>query len=735
VTGKPLPAAGQVVQLQAAPAAVPAVKASKAGSAPRKFPGWIVLGGLVLAGGLGLLLVAALIAVFFFRNGGVSLPAGKGAALPYTWTSSGPEGGNILSVAVDPAAPSTIYVGTNGLGVFKSTDRGESWQGSSAGLFYDSDLIIRALTIDPGTPATIYASTSGGLFKSIDAGGRWTKLTSGVPEYFQASCLAIDPAAPATLYAGTVSDGVFKSTDGGASWSAVNSGLSGYNTLSIQTLLIDPSAHSTIYAGTFEGLYESTDGGESWRLVSLDEANWTIYALAIDPVAPAILYAGTSQGLYKSKDKGASWTRIETGLHDSSVSGLALDPAAPNSLYALVSYPRTSYSSSDPGSRGSPGVFKTTDAGATWSEIDTGLEPEDVSCLAIDPASPATVYLGTHHGMFKSSDAGASWNPIDAGLSAVAVTSLAIDPDVPEILYAAAGDGGVFKSTDGGASWSALNSGLAAGFVTAVVIDPSTPTTVYAVEGYGELQGGVFGIDQGVFKSTDGGESWNSANAGLSLQSITALVIDPSAPDTLYVGTLDGGVFKSTDGARSWRAAGEGLPEETVTALVIDPSSPQILYAGMFQGGIFKSVDGGESWESSSTGLPLSDTSLHSLGIDPSAPATLVVGLFPGKIYLSTDGAESWSALDAGLPYSDASRLAFIPGQPGSLFAAATNNYAFHFSEDDSLGVFKTIDGGKSWTEIETPLTGLYVFCLAVDPGAPATLYLGTTRGVFKGSP
>src|SRR5207245_2292373 len=111
--------------------------------------------------------------------------------------------------------------------------------------------------------------------------------------------------------------------------------------------------------------------------------------------------------------------------------------------------------------------------------------------LAIDPQTPATLYVGTRaDGVFRSTDGGESWSAVSAGLPNLPVTALAIDPQTPTILYAGTERGGVYKSTDGGESWSALNTGLSNLFVSSIVVDPRRPTTVYA----GTQGGGVFVI-------------------------------------------------------------------------------------------------------------------------------------------------------------------------------------------------------------------------------------------------
>ena len=135
------------------------------------------------------------------------------------------------------------------------------------------------------------------------------------------------------------------------------------------------------------------------------------------------------------------------------------------------------------------------------------------------------------------------------------VTALAVDPSTPATLYAGTIKGGVFKSTNGGNSWTTINSGLTSTFVFALAIDPSTPATLYA------------GTSGGVFKSTNGGTTWQpttGANPFLTVGGGRALAIDPSTPATLYAGTFAFGVFKSTNGGASWTDVNSGLPTNTI---------------------------------------------------------------------------------------------------------------------------------------------------------------------------
>ena len=173
--------------------------------------------------------------------------------------------------------------------------------------------------------------------------------------------------------------------------------------------------------------------------------------------------------------------------------------------------------------------------------------------------------------------------------------------------------------------------------VSALVIDPAAPATLYA------------GTRNGVFKSTDGGGNWVAVNTGLrDMLPISALAIDPAMSTTLYAGSEWGGVYKSTNGGGNWVAVNTGLPDYQVNDLAIDPAAPTTLYAGTAGGGVFKSTDGGGSWSAANTGLPdMTMTGVSALAIDPATHTTLYAGTGTGA-FKSTDGARvGWRSIPA----------------------------------------------------------------------------------------
>jgi photosystem II stability/assembly factor-like uncharacterized protein len=307
------------------------------------------------------------------------------------------------------------------------------------------------------------------------------------------------------------------------------------------------------------------------------------------------------------------------------------------------------------------------------------------------------------------------------------VYALAINPQDASTLYAGT-SAGVFKSTDGGASWNASRNGLPAYFpVFALAINPQSPSTLYA---------GIYG--GGVFESLDSSASWSAANNGLASRSaiehgmantlVMALAINPQNPSTLYAATRGGGVFESLDGGVSWSAINNGLPPNLwVSALAINPQTPSTLYAATIGDGVFESLDGGVSWSSARWGAT-NDSMLDTLraivltlAINPQTPSTLYAATYAG-VFESTDGGASWHLALNGLPNTMVMALAINPQNPSTLYAGTKRS-----------GVFESTDGGASWTTVNNGLAANppEVHALAINPQNPSTLYAGTTSGVF----
>ncbi len=319
----------------------------------------------------------------------------------------------IRTIAVDPTDPMIIYAGISngaiafdpgagvpaeGAGIMKSIDGGTSWAEVNLGL---ADLHVVAIAIDPTSPSTVYAATDGGgVFKSTTGGAVWVASSGGLPEEGEIYAFAMDPLSPSTLYAGTEHDGVFKSTNGAASWSAVNTGLDGSaQSLEIWALVVDPQDPSNVYAGTRNGAFRSANGAGTWtplgplHWINLNDgsshfSSW-VYALAIDPASPQTVYAGVldAGGVFRSDNSGSTWTNKSAGLDYyagySYITALAIDPHDPSTLFAGTQ---------------DRGVLRTTDGGARWVPLETGLGRPGAYAVAYDSQDPARAYTGTSLG-------------------------------------------------------------------------------------------------------------------------------------------------------------------------------------------------------------------------------------------------------------------------------------------------------------------------------------------------
>jgi photosystem II stability/assembly factor-like uncharacterized protein len=291
----------------------------------------------------------------------------------------------------------------------------------------------------------------------------------------------------------------------------------------------------------------------------------TIASLAADPVNPTTVYAAAGPaGLFRSSDAGGRWDKVVVDAEaNPSIASVAIDPRSPSIVFAAGG-----------------GIYKSTDSGATWVALGSGLPGGFVSLLAIAPSQPSTIYLrmgNPLNALFKSLDGGQTWSSLP--LQKENLAGVVVDPRDSSTIYAGAvggrkPDGGVFKSTDGGLTWIDTRVPLARpGEIT---IDPTNPNTLYARDAFFNE----------VARSIDGAGSW-SVIGNLPATGGGPIVIDPIRPRTLYVGTAFGGVFRSTDSGSSWTAFNSGLTNLNVAPLAIDRSGA-VLHAGTVGSGVFE---------------------------------------------------------------------------------------------------------------------------------------------------
>ena len=268
----------------------------------------------------------------------------------------------VLTLAIDPRHPATIYAGTMGDAVYKSPDGGQRWLPHNVGL-KEHISVVNQFLFDPRDTEVLYAATTVGFFRSVDGARLWEERMAGMKEVHYVVAIAQSPTEPQILYAGT-SGGAYRSSDGATTWQKINNGLipaeilEAAMSLGVNTIMIDPVQTETVYAGTTKGLFKTTNKGEVWARIGQSLPDQYISSLVIDPTNPHILFAGGRAGVHRSRDGGQSWQAMNDGFETLNIRSLVMSPKDPLTLYA--------------GTNGS-GLYLSTDGAKTWKRVNITL--------------------------------------------------------------------------------------------------------------------------------------------------------------------------------------------------------------------------------------------------------------------------------------------------------------------------------------------------------------------------
>ncbi len=266
----------------------------------------------------------------------------------------------VLTIGIDPATPSTVYLGTKDDGVYSSYDGGRQWLSFRAGL---DDVRVTAevqqIVFAPGPQKRVFLATAMGVFESDAERKSWQKRMAGITNVLMVTALAVNSGRPDVLYAGT-SNGVYKTTDGARTWVVVNTGMlepshvMSSRALGVSTLAVDPHRPDTVYAGTLDGLYKTLNGGRPWTRIGRDLASQSIHAIILDPSREDEVYVGGPEGVFKSHDGGMTWENRSASLTSRNVLSLAASRVSPTLLYV--------------GTNGG-GLLRSRDGAATWEPV------------------------------------------------------------------------------------------------------------------------------------------------------------------------------------------------------------------------------------------------------------------------------------------------------------------------------------------------------------------------------
>jgi photosystem II stability/assembly factor-like uncharacterized protein len=376
-------------------------------------------------------------------------------------------------------------------------------------------------------------------------------------------------------------------------------------------------------------------------------------------------------------------------------------------------------------------IFKSTDGGNSWHGFGKGLADLNITSLAIDSQTPSTLYAKGFPGISKSTDGGINWKTsltIPPGILA-SIGNIAIDPLNTSNIYTCAGSG-IYKTTDAGNAWKNINITPSFFLTDDIVIDPKNPAVIYVwatpapiPAPPGNKQTAADFDTDGVFRSTDSGETWT--NLFIGSKYIDFLAIDPVNTSTLYVGSVFG-ILKSTDAGLSWVPKNKGMPQPSpgnpiqVRSLVIDPQNPERIYgAGSFRG-LVRSTDGGENWNHIQSPNTLGD-----LVIDPQNTNTIYAVGINGFLKSSNRGEDMMDTELAGIFISS---VVIDPFSSSTIYAASyTTNELFvaKLDRDGAALVYSTYIGGLNRENaygITTDSSGnVYVVGSSVSKNFPVT--------------
>ena len=493
------------------------------------------------------------------------------AAGATSWTAAVSNPGDTRALVLDSStAPATVYAGTYGYGVFKSTDGGANFASLTAGMSAvcprGGEIYGTALGLDPGvSPPALYVGEAFGcgLLTSPDGGATWAKV-AGAPSRIPG--LQVLRAGPAlSIYAAAAAGGVSVSSDGGLTWAASNP-QPGNETVA---LAVDPLNHSTVYAGSSGGraLFKSTDGAVTWSTANAGFSNARVYALATDPHNGALHALALQYGIFVSADLGASWTDETFGIGSAALS------AGSSLIVDGSTTPSTLYLAANCG-----GVWKMPSGGAGWTQLNEGFVSTCINALAADSAGTLFAGTGYGNGIYRRAPADPQWTQVTA--TASTIYALAVDPKDARSVYAGMQGSGILRSGDGGATWSGA---AGADFIWAFAFDPATtPSTVYAGS-----------LIYGVYRSGDAGASWSKigdGSSGMTSTGIHALATDGLSPPTLYAGGDQGAFYLLKPNTSTW-VASPSMPGGVVNALVARPGGT--VFAGTEAQGVVKTSTGG----------------------------------------------------------------------------------------------------------------------------------------------
>jgi photosystem II stability/assembly factor-like uncharacterized protein len=623
---------------------------------------------------------------------------------PFIARSIGPAmmGGRVSAMAFDPADPYTFYVGLGTGGVMKTSDNGVTFSG-----IFENEAVaaIGAIAVAPSKAAQVWVGTGeandrnssswgDGVYRSDDGGGSWKNM--GLKASRTIARIAVHPTDTNTVWVAAMGDlwnkggerGLFKTTDGGKTWKVSLKAPSSYDEIAgCGDVAVDPKNPDNVYAALYARVRTP------WSFTS----------------GEALTGGKPVGGIYRSTDGGASWKKLGDGLPAATGRiGLSIYPANPAIIFAVIQ-------SEEGGSSGdvvskTGGIFRTGDAGATWTRVNPlNPRPFYFSQIRVDPSDSSKVYV-LGFGLHVSLDGGKTFREDYFKKVHPDLHDLQIDPRNTKRLILGT-DGGAYQSYTGGKGWDHLNR-MAAGEFYRVTLDNAQPYRIA-----GGLQDNLNWVGPSATRSSDGivNSDWSQIGGGDGFY----CVFDPRDPNIVYAESQQGYVYRLDLRSGQFK----GLRPEPVEGQQAfrfhwnTPFIPSLHDTGaMYLGGnrVFRLTDRGERWEAISPDLSARDPEkIMSVGSGAENYGVVYAlcesPLKRGMLWAGTDDGKLWVTRDSGKTWADLTKN--LPGEARNQWISRIE--AGHHSADDACVavdahrtgnfsplVYRTSDGGKSWSKI-----------------------------------
>jgi photosystem II stability/assembly factor-like uncharacterized protein len=620
---------------------------------------------------------------------------------------------------------------------------------------------IRGIVVSKNNPLNIMiGSVSGGVWKSTDGGTSWVpKLDNGVQ--LSVSCMVKDQTNDNIVYAGTgegwgnidavYGGGIYKSTDFGETWNLLPSTISSsasWNFKNILELSFDPSNNlyavtkAVNYKGgvggyhTNGGLFKSTDAGTSWTKISTTSiTNYYDGCNAIAFTSSTIIFATNGGGIFRTTDGGTNWALISGSLPTSKFGRIAFakDPNNANTAFAVFE----STVLATP-TYGLAGIYKTTDAGVSWTLLTNpgtiaststlsylGSQGWYDNVIAVDPFNSNNIYVGGVD-MMKSTDGGSSWSQLTYWTSGYGTPVVHADhhaivfhPIIPNVVFVG-NDGGIYNSINGGASWTSLNNALEITQFYGGAVYPTGTTYFGGTQDNGHLKyGGGTGWGQ-VFGGDGGYAAQNQTNNQISYEEYVYLAMS-----------------KSTNGGFNWTSCVNGLTDANdantslfIAPFMMNPENSNVLIAGSDK--VWVTINSTAKWFQASNVLADSNSVSAVTIVNASAPYLAFAGTTNGRLFICTGLSTSLGTWTEITPPNNngawVRRIVVDPTDKQKIYVC----YSGYDNVNNGKHVWYSNDQGTTWNDISANLPDVPVHSLVVDNHAPSNLYIGTETGVYQ---